>query len=73
MDLVRPTGRRPVLLVGLAAFIAGSLGCALAPSIELLIGARVVQSIGGAAGMVLARAIVRDLYAARGRPASSPI
>ena len=55
-------GRRPVLLVGLAAFIAGSLGCALAPSIELLIGARVVQSIGGAAGMVLARAIVRDLY-----------
>ena len=55
-------GRRPVLLVGLAAFIAGSLACALAPSIELLIGARVVQSIGGAAGMVLARAIVRDLY-----------
>ena len=55
-------GRRPVLLVGLAAFIAGSLACALAPSIELLIGARVVQSIGRAAGMVLARAIVRDLY-----------
>jgi DHA1 family bicyclomycin/chloramphenicol resistance-like MFS transporter len=55
-------GRRPVLLVGLAAFIAGSLGCALAPSIELLIVARIVQSIGGAAGMVLARAIVRDLY-----------
>ena len=55
-------GRRPVLLVGLAAFIAGSLACALAPSIDLLIGARVVQSIGGAAGMVLARAIVRDLY-----------
>ncbi len=55
-------GRRPVLLVGLAAFVAGSLGCALAPSIELLIGARVVQSVGGAAGMVLARAIVRDLY-----------
>jgi DHA1 family bicyclomycin/chloramphenicol resistance-like MFS transporter len=55
-------GRRPVLLVGLAAFIAGSLGCALAPSIELLIIARIVQSIGGAAGMVLARAIVRDLY-----------
>jgi DHA1 family bicyclomycin/chloramphenicol resistance-like MFS transporter len=55
-------GRRPVLLVGLAAFIAGSLGCALAPSIELLIVGRIVQSIGGAAGMVLARAIVRDLY-----------
>jgi MFS transporter, DHA1 family, multidrug resistance protein len=55
-------GRRPVLLVGLTAFIAGSLGCALAPSIELLIVARIVQSVGGAAGMVLARAIVRDLY-----------
>ena len=55
-------GRRPVLLVGLAGFITGSLGCALAPSIELLIVARIVQSIGGAAGMVLARAIVRDLY-----------
>jgi DHA1 family bicyclomycin/chloramphenicol resistance-like MFS transporter len=55
-------GRRPVLLVGLAAFIAGSLGCALAPSIELLIIARIVQSIGSAAGMVLARAMVRDLY-----------
>jgi MFS transporter, DHA1 family, multidrug resistance protein len=55
-------GRRPVLLVGLAAFIAGSLGCALAPSVELLIVARIVQSIGGAAGMVLARALVRDLY-----------
>jgi DHA1 family bicyclomycin/chloramphenicol resistance-like MFS transporter len=55
-------GRRPVLLVGLVAFIAGSLGCALAPSIELLIVARIVQSVGGAAGMVLARAIVRDLY-----------
>jgi DHA1 family bicyclomycin/chloramphenicol resistance-like MFS transporter len=55
-------GRRPVLLVGLAAFVAGSLACALAPSIELLIIARIVQSIGGAAGMVLARAIVRDLY-----------
>jgi MFS transporter, DHA1 family, multidrug resistance protein len=55
-------GRRPVLLVGLAAFIAGSLGCALAPTIHLLVLWRIVQSIGGAAGMVLARAIVRDLY-----------
>ena len=55
-------GRRPVLLVGLVAFIAGSLGCALAPTIHLLVVGRIVQSIGGAAGMVLARAIVRDLY-----------
>ena len=55
-------GRRPVLLVGLVAFIVGSLGCALAPTIHLLVIGRIVQSIGGAAGMVLARAIVRDLY-----------
>jgi DHA1 family bicyclomycin/chloramphenicol resistance-like MFS transporter len=55
-------GRRPILLVGLAAFIVGSLGCALAPTIHLLVIGRIVQSIGGAAGMVLARAIVRDLY-----------
>jgi len=55
-------GRRPVLLVGLVAFIVGSLGCALAPTIHLLVAGRIVQSIGGAAGMVLARAIVRDLY-----------
>jgi DHA1 family bicyclomycin/chloramphenicol resistance-like MFS transporter len=55
-------GRRPVLLVGLVAFIAGSLGCALAPTIDLLVVGRIVQSIGGAAGMVLARAIVRDRY-----------
>ncbi|MGH6903729.1 MAG: multidrug effflux MFS transporter [Geminicoccaceae bacterium] len=55
-------GRRPVLLVGLVAFIAGSLGCALAPTIHLLVIGRIVQSIGGAAGMVLARAIVRDRY-----------
>ncbi|MGH6897844.1 MAG: multidrug effflux MFS transporter [Geminicoccaceae bacterium] len=55
-------GRRPVLLIGLAAFIVGSLGCALAPTIQLLVVGRIVQSVGGAAGMVLARAIVRDLY-----------
>ncbi len=55
-------GRRPVLLIGLAAFIVGSLGCALAPTIQLLVVGRIVQSVGGAAGMVLARAIERDLY-----------
>jgi DHA1 family bicyclomycin/chloramphenicol resistance-like MFS transporter len=55
-------GRRPVLLVGLVAFVVGSLVCALAPTIHLLVVGRIVQSVGGAAGMVLARAIVRDLY-----------
>jgi DHA1 family bicyclomycin/chloramphenicol resistance-like MFS transporter len=55
-------GRRPVLLAGLIAFLAGSVISALAPSISALIGGRVVQAIGAAAGMVLARAIVRDLH-----------
>jgi DHA1 family bicyclomycin/chloramphenicol resistance-like MFS transporter len=55
-------GRRPVLLGGLFAFVGGSLVCAVAPTITTLIIARIVQSMGGAAGMVLSRAIVRDLH-----------
>jgi DHA1 family bicyclomycin/chloramphenicol resistance-like MFS transporter len=55
-------GRRPVVLAGMAMFIAGSVLCALAPTIGVLIVGRVVQAGGGAAGMVIARAIVRDLY-----------
>lgn len=55
-------GRRPVVLAGFSLFIAGSILCAFAPTISLLITARIIQSAGAAAGMVLARAIVRDLY-----------
>ena len=55
-------GRRPVVLVGFFIFMFGSVLCAVAPSISLLIVARIIQSAGAAAGMVLARAIVRDLY-----------
>ena len=55
-------GRRPVMLVGLVLFIVGSVMCAVAPSIGLLILGRIVQAAGAAAGMVIARAIVRDLY-----------
>ena len=55
-------GRRPVLVVGLAIFLVGSIICAAAPSIGVLIFGRVVQAVGGAAGMVLSRAIIRDLY-----------
>jgi DHA1 family bicyclomycin/chloramphenicol resistance-like MFS transporter len=55
-------GRRTVLIVGLIVFVLGGLGCMTAGSIEALIYWRFVQEIGGCAGPVLARAIVRDLY-----------
>jgi len=55
-------GRRPVMLVALAIYSLASLACALAPSIELLLAARFCQAIGGAGTIVLARAVVRDLY-----------
>ncbi len=55
-------GRRPLLLGGLSLFLVGSLAACLATSIEMLIVARVVQAIGGCSGLVLGRAIVRDLF-----------
>ena len=55
-------GRRPMLLGGFAVFVAASLAAALAPNIELLIVARLFQALGGAAGIVLARAMVRDVF-----------
>src|SRR5215207_11688322 len=55
-------GRRPALLGGLLIYLVGSALCGLATSIEGLILGRVVQAAGGCAGIVLTRAIVRDLY-----------
>jgi DHA1 family bicyclomycin/chloramphenicol resistance-like MFS transporter len=55
-------GRRPVMLVALVVYTLATLACALAPSIETLIAARFCQAIGGAGTIVLARAVVRDLY-----------
>lgn len=55
-------GRRPALLGGMTLFLLGSLACLLAPSIGMLIAGRVLQAVGACAGMVLARAIIRDLY-----------
>ena len=54
-------GRRPPLLFGVALFALASLACSLAPSLQWLVGARFVQALGGCAGMVIARAVVRDL------------
>src|SRR5688500_3013259 len=55
-------GRKPVLLFGLGLFLIASAACALAPSIETLVGARFLQALGASGPIVLARAIVRDLY-----------
>jgi DHA1 family bicyclomycin/chloramphenicol resistance-like MFS transporter len=56
------TGRRPMLLGGLGVFVVASVLAALAPTITLLIVARLLQALGGAAGIVLARAMVRDVF-----------
>lgn len=55
-------GRKLPIYVGLAIFTVGSVGCAFAPDVNVLIGFRVVQALGACAGMVVPRAIVRDLY-----------
>jgi DHA1 family bicyclomycin/chloramphenicol resistance-like MFS transporter len=54
-------GRKPPLYAGLALFIAGTVLCALAPTIGWLILGRMVQGLGGAATMVVLRAVIRDL------------
>ena len=56
-------GRRLPVAVGLVLFVVGSAGCAMAGSVPSIIGWRVVQALGACASVVLARAMVRDLYA----------
>jgi DHA1 family bicyclomycin/chloramphenicol resistance-like MFS transporter len=55
-------GRRPPLLAGIALYVLASVGCALATSIEALVALRLLQAMGGCAGVVIARAVVRDLF-----------
>jgi DHA1 family bicyclomycin/chloramphenicol resistance-like MFS transporter len=55
-------GRRRPLIAGLILFIAASLGCALAPTLSILASMRLLQALGGCAGLVIARAVVRDCY-----------
>lgn len=55
-------GRRPALIGGLVLYLIGSVICAVAPTVTVLIVGRIVQAAGGCAGIVLTRAIVRDLY-----------
>src|SRR4051794_9984890 len=58
-------GRRRPLLVGTGLYLVASLLCAAAPSIGLLIIARALQGAAAATGVVIARAIVRDLFSGR--------
>ncbi|HYI54841.1 MAG TPA: multidrug effflux MFS transporter [Microlunatus sp.] len=58
-------GRRRPLLIGLVCYLLTSLACAFAPTIELLLVLRLLQGLSGAAGLVIARAIARDLYEGR--------
>jgi len=55
-------GRKPPLYFGLVLYVATSIACAFAPSLEWLIVLRFLQAIGSCAGLVIARAMVRDLY-----------
>ena len=58
-------GRRPVLILGLTIYTAGTLLAVFATSYEVLLAARVIQGLGGAAARVLAVAIVRDRFEGR--------
>src|ERR1700742_5298094 len=53
-------GRRPVLLAGMSLMVAASVACVFADNLPQLIAARFFQALGGASGMVISRAIVRD-------------
>lgn len=55
-------GRKKPLLFGLTIYIVATLGCALAPSMSTLIGLRFLQALGGCAGVVMTRAMVRDRF-----------
>lgn len=55
-------GRKPVLIGAIVLYAAASLACAVSTSIDMLIAARALQALGGSGAIVLARAIVRDLY-----------
>jgi len=64
-------GRRKPLFFGLSLYAASSVGASLAPSITVLAAMRALQAMGGAAGMVVTRAVIRDLYS--GRAAASAL
>ena len=63
-------GRRRTIICGLALSTIGSVACAVSPTIDFLIGARVVQGIGACAGLVVGRAVTREVW---GRDAAARV
>ncbi|MFG1806367.1 multidrug effflux MFS transporter [Streptomyces sp. NPDC049040] len=55
-------GRRKPLLIGMVVYVLATAVCAFAPTAPLLVGFRLLQGLAGAAGIVISRAVVRDLY-----------
>lgn len=55
-------GRRPVILIGLAVYLLATIGCALSPSLPVLLGFRVLQGLSAGASTIIGRTIVRDLF-----------
>lgn len=55
-------GRRPVMLAGLGIYVIASLGAALAPTFEALVGFRVLQGLSAGGGVIVGRTIIRDLF-----------
>ncbi|MGB0696868.1 MAG: multidrug effflux MFS transporter [Rhodospirillaceae bacterium] len=55
-------GRRPILLIGALIYVVGSVVCVSAQSIDLLLAGRFIQALGASAGIVVCRAVVRDVY-----------
>ncbi len=55
-------GRRRPLLIGMLVYVLATAMCAVAPNVEMLVAFRLLQGLAGAAGIVIARAVVRDLY-----------
>src|SRR4030095_13785566 len=55
-------GRRPVMIWGMSLYTVGSIACTIAPNYESLIFARILQGVTAGVGMVIGRAVIRDLY-----------
>lgn len=55
-------GRKPALMAGIAIYVASSLACAFAPDMKMLLLARFVQGVGGGAGAIISRVMIRDLF-----------